>query len=276
MKKKWIWMVLLGSLLFISCKQEVPENIPESTVTPTGYDEPACTPTEMPEAEPSPVPSTVPTATVTPVAETVPTPTQVPKPTATPKPTEAPKPTGEVLPTAEPTIEPEQPELPSPIPSPVPDAELLVNHGWQRAISIDEKFEIIFPELFVGSSLEKTDRELTVFYTTPSENGVSFKISYHMQTTMNDCLNGYLLPENAEVSDSTEENRVSVVWQENEILYRGILIESLYEKTLLGNAFEGGEWIPGVMELVFSYPAEQQQLYETAEYEFYVIDLGRE
>ena len=276
MKKKWIWMMLLTSLLFASCRQEIPENTPGSTITPTGCEAPTCTPAETPEAELPLGPSVVPTVTEVPVVETVPTPTQIPEPTDVPEPTEAPEPTGEVLPTAEPTVIPEQPELPSPSPSPVPNAELLVNHGWQRAISIDENYEILFPELFLGSSLEKTDRELTVFYTAPSDDGVSFKISYHMQTTLDEFLSASLLTENAVAYDNTEENRVSAVRQESGTLCRGILIESRYAKTLLGNAFAGEEWIPGVMEVTFSYPSEQKQLYETAEYEFYVINFGRE
>jgi len=272
MKKKWIWMILAAGLLFASCRQEIPGNLPGNTITPTGHETSVSTPGETADAEPTLGPTVVPNVTDFPAVSTVPTPTQALEPTDVPEPTRAPEPTGEIAPTET----PEQSGLPLPSQNSMPDVELLVNRGWQRAVSIDGAYEVIFPELFRGSSLEKTDRELTVLYTDPSDERARFRISYRMQTTLEEFLSDMSLPEGTFVFDEQEENRVYGIWQEEERVYRGILIECRYAKTLLGSAFEGEEWIPGVMEVVFSYPLEMQGAYETTGYEFYVIDLGRE
>jgi len=277
MKKKWIWIILIAGLLFASCRQiENPPVEPGTTIAPTGCEFPTCTPGESAEAEPTLGPTVIPAVTEIPDTPVVPTPTQALVPTDMPEPSNAPEPTGEAETTAVPTEEPEQSEFPLPSPSPVPDAELLVNNGWQRAISIDDTYEILFPDLFRGSSLEKSDRELTVYYTDPSDERVAFRITYRMQSSMEECLAALSVPENSLFRDEPEENRVSGIWQEEETVYRAILTESRYSKALLGNAFEGEEWIPGVMEVVCSYPQELQLQYETAEYNFYVINLGRE
>lgn len=276
MKKKWIGVMLIAGLLFASCRQEVPGNTPGTTVEPTAYELPTGIWEEPSDAEHVLEPTPGPETTENPSPSVVPTPTQGPEPTETPEPTEVPASTGEADPTTAPAEETDPSGFLQPSPSPIPDTETLVYHGWQRAISIDEAYEIIFPERFCGSSLEKTDRELTVIYTDPSDERVIFRISYWMQTTLEDFLARMSLPESALVYDGTEENRVNGVWQIEGTMYRGSLIETRYAKELLGSSFEGEEWIPGVMEVVFSYPQEQQQDYETAEYDFYVMNLGRE
>ena len=277
MKKKWIWMILAAGLLLASCRQN--ENPPvgtDTTPVPTREELPTKEPDKPANGEPDLGPTVVPVITEIPDVPAVPTPTQTPEPTLPPEPTKTSEPTKVPETTVTPAENPEQQETPIPSLSPVPDSEGLVSNGWQRAVSIEKGYEILFPELFRGSSLEKTDRELTVFYTDPSDEAVSFKISYHMQTSLEEYVAGMSLPEDILLYDEAETNRVSGTWQEEELMYRVVLIECRYAKAMLGNAFEGEEWIPGVMEIVLSYPAKLQEKYETAEYDFYVMKFGRE
>jgi hypothetical protein len=54
------------------------------------------------------------------------------------------------------------------------------------------------------------------------------------------------------------------------------LIDVQYPQSLLGSAFGEAEWIDGVMQVLFSYPADKREIYETEQYGFYVVDNGEE
>lgn len=230
----------------------LPTGTPEVTVTlqitATPTEEPL--PTEAPTATPVPSPTLSPT----------PSPTLSPTPTATatPVPTEEPEPTEEPLPTV------------SPIPTPELNPETLVNHGWQKTISIDEKYTVIFPELFRESTVTKENNTLLVKFTCPEETAIEFKIVYMMQRTLQDVENEILSAGGTILTGSLGEKRVVLEWQEEDMVSRAVLLEEQYARTLLGGSFGEEEWITGVMMVAFTCPKEQQAAFEAEEYSYYV------
>lgn len=300
-KVKICIMVAAGLLLLVSCgpKEGVgPIQPVESDNTPTPIVVPTCTPTatmapdsaNLPTiteavkatATPSPeatvAPSPEPTVTTAPellaTATPSPEPTEKPspEPTATPSPEPTATPTQAVVPTAEPTGMPTA--TPSPSPTAVPDT--IVSNGWQKTLSIDEQYVIMFPELFRESTVSKTDSVLAVEYSCIENSAIHFEISYHMQQALEEVMEEILEPEGISFEKSPEEKKITCRWQKDGIIYRGILIESQYPQKLLGKIFGEEEWITGVMWVVFSYPAEHQEIYEATEYDYYVIKCGEE
>ncbi len=298
-------VVTAGLLLFASCgpKEGVgPITFDNNGNTPTPIVVPTCTPTATPSPVPGLHPTAAPTAaptgkpTVTPTTvptETpIPTPTQPAEPTAgptaeptieptetpSPKPTSTPtpSPTSTPTPSPEPTPEPTSTPTPSPTPSPSPtptiNPEPLVNHGWQKTVSIDEKYIIVFPELYRESSVEKTDRELAVTYFCKDNSDVEFEIRYCMQQTREELIYEILSVGGSVLEERPEERRTTCLWQAGNTMHCAIFIDTQYPQSLLGTAFGEEEWINGVMWVVFSYPAEQAELYEMEQYHFYVID----
>ncbi len=256
------------------------------TPEPTEAVEPTQAPTEAPV--PSPEPTEIPTPTVTPepTREPVmtPEPTQVPEPTTIPEPDVEPTKAPEETPTPAPTEVPGPTEVPNPTeppqetvtPEPTIDPKPLVYKGWQQTVSIDEEYLIIFPDMFRGSTVERTETELRTVYTCAEDSRISFRISYIMQTTLEEYADKVLDAEGAAVKILPEEGRMEFQWQEKETIYRGILLESRYAKELLGTGFGEEEWITGVMKVVFSYPEEYKNDYETVTYSYFVVDNGEE
>ena len=76
--------------------------------------------------------------------------------------------------------------------------------------------------------------------------------------------------------DRPLEGRTTCLWQVGDKLHCGIFIDEQYPQSLLGTAFGEEEEISGVMQVVFSYPADQREIYETEQYSFYVINNGEE
>ncbi len=309
-------IMVAGLLLLASCGTREgigPIELPESkntptpivvptctpTVTPTGAvaaptKKPTATPTVMVEPTVTPEPTKMPEATATPTKVPTPVPTATPEPTkaleatatpmptATPEPTKMPEATATPMPTAtpEPTKVPEATATPTPVPTatPVPafNPENLVNNGWQKTVSIDEEYAIIFPEVFRNSTVERTETELRTTYTCQEEEDTSFSVAYVVQTTLDKYAQEVLTEEKAVVKILSEEKRMTFEWQENGIIYQGVLVESQYAQKLLGSSFGEEEWIDGVMEIVFAYPEERKAEYETEKYKYYVVNTGEE
>lgn len=283
--------VMAGLLLLASCKPDNgagPIIITESEFTPTPIVVPTCTPTASPTPDPAMLPTAAPTEeaqpnkgatptpeevateapTATPAAEPTPEPTEtpVPEPTAT----SVPEPTATPLPTATPT------PSPSPSPTPVVDPESLVKNGWQKTVSIDEAYHIIFPDLFRESTVSKTGSELKVTYTCAENSAIKFSVIYSLQQTLEEKVKELPAAEGSILEGTLAEKRIVCRWQEEGKIYYGILLEGQYPQSLVGSAFGEAEWITGVMQVVFSYPADRNDEFETAEYSYYVIENREE
>ena len=257
---------------------EAPTPSPEPTEAPTPSPEPTKAPTPSPEPTKAPTPSPEPTKAPTPSPEPTkaPTPSLEPTkaPTPSPEPTKAPTPSPE--PTKAPTPSPEPTKAPEPTEIPTNNPAELVNYGWQKTVSIDDKYNIIFPACFRTSTVSKMGNELRVEYGCPEDDTIEFLISYHMQQILKEAA-GELLIANGEIAGgSIEEKKVECRWQTEERIYYGILTEEMYPDTLLGNAFGEAKEIAGVMQVVFSYPIDRQEEYTTSEYRFYVMESGED
>lgn len=287
MKKKiLLWSILTAGLLFLAaCEpktvieptkvpewepptlaeqpQETPEVSPTSEVLPTITEAlvtpvetiqptsiptmsptPEPVPTRMPELSPTPLPE-LPTSTPTPTAVPTEPPTNTPTPTATPTPT--------VTPT--PTINPEP----------------LVTRGWQKTVSMEEEYAIVFPEIFRNSTVLKTEKELLLEYMCEEDEDIKFSICYSMKQKLIEAVEEILLADGIIENMSEAELRVQYRLQKDGRIYCGILLENFYSKELLGNSFGDEEQITGVMEVVFSYPADRAEEYEAENYRFYVV-----
>ncbi len=307
MKKKIIGIIAAGLLLFASCGTNAgtgPVRVVENGNTPTPIVVPTCTPTASPTpdpsklptvteaAEPTNVPQPSPAGTVAPSPEPTvmvsptrePAVTSVPEPTITltpsPEPTTAPEPELTVTPTPEPTAvpspEPTVTPLPSPTPTPAIDPGPLINRGWQKTVSIDGEYNIIFPELFRGCRVTKTDRVLRIDYLCEENSAINFLVSYELQLTLEEAADEILEAGGILLESLPEKNRMTFRWQQDGRLHRGVLIEAKYPQALLGTSFGEEEWITGVMQIVFSYPADRYTDYETARYNYYIMNNGEE
>ena len=274
MKKKQISIIAVAGLLLLAAcgpKEGIgPIKFDNNGMTPTPIIVPTCTPTATPSPAPGLHPTVAPTktATPTPTATMAPTVTPTPSPEPTNTPTPSPEPTVTSTPTPSPT--------PSPSPTPTVNPEPLVNNGWQKTVSIDEKYQIVFPELFRDSQLSKTDRELANVFYCAEDAEIEFKIVYTMLQTKEYFIYDILAAGGSVVEDRPEEGRTTCLWQLGDRIYCEILIDAQYPQYLLGTAFGEEEWITGVMQVVFSYPADKRDIYETEQYSFYVIDNGEE
>lgn len=294
-------IVTAGLLLLVSCE---PKNGPdagsmsEHRTTPTPIVVPTCTPTASPTPDPATAPTVTPT--IAPTEEPMPSvtaePTEMPEitvvptlePTVTPTPSPSPKATNTPTPSLTPSPEPTATPTPSPSPMPMPtatptptptpavDPETLVTNGWQKSISIDEKYAIIFPEKFTESTVTRTENELQISYTCASEENIEFVVCYKMQQTVREVALDILAANGMIVDEVPEEKRVYYLWKLGDTMQCGVLIELPYPQSLLGTSFGEEEWITGVMQVVFSYPADSFEQYETEEYQYYVIKNGEE
>ena len=298
MKKFIGWIIILaGLLLLASCNpknNEGPLEMPKSPYTPTPIEVPTCTPsaeptqaavmvstatpipTETPvptKVESSPTPSPEPTATPVPT-EAEPSPTPSPEPTATPVPTEAepsPTPTLEPIPTVTPNVTPE----PTATPTPVMNPELLVLSGWQKSLSFDEKYIIIFPDVFNDSTLVKTEKSLEIGYTSSEDKEIGFTINYALNCTLKEAVEE-LLTAGSLIEIDQEEKRVFYLLYIEGKIHQGVLLEEQYAKELLGPSFGEEEFITGVMKVCFSYPDDRSEEYRTEQYNYYVINNREE
>jgi len=313
MKKTVLGIVILaGLLLLVSCGPEVtsgPAPVTGSATTATPITVPTCTPTIIATPVPTAVPTAIPKTTNTPlpsptaVATTV-TPTETPVPTNTPVPTAVPSvapteqpqtsptpaPADVSGPTAapEPVATPEPTQAPEPSPTPVPaempsatptpamEPDLLVYHGWQRAESILGDYSIFFPEIFKKCITEKTDRVLRLSYQCEENREIEFRISYHIGQSLEETVTEILETGGMLLDDFAEEKKAVCLWQKEGILYRGLYTEAEYPQTLLGTSFGEQESVTGVMQVIFSYPAEHREQYEAAEYIYYVLENREE
>lgn len=242
----------------------VPTQTVEQTITPT------MEPTATPTVEPTPTPAAEPTAEPTQAAE----PTVEPTATPTPSPTPSPEPSPE--PTPEPTMEPTATPTPSPTPTPTPDPEPLVTNGWQKMVSVDDKYRIIFPDVYRDSSVSKTDKVLTVSYFSAEHAEITFEIGYYLQRSREEFVNEILSAGGVIVEERPEEKRTSCRWQAENRVYFSIWIDEQYPQYLLGSSFGEEELVNGVMQVMFSYPADKCDIYETEQYVFYVVGNGEE
>lgn len=285
MKKNRVCLKLMiaGLLLLAACgsyQQAVPTGVPEepqlteeaitptiALISPTPAEVPTVEPTNSMMATPTveltetPIIGPTETSTATPTIGPTKTPTATPTaelteaPTATPTeaPTATPTPTATPIPTATPTINPEP----------------FVTNGWQKTVSIDEQYAIVFPERFRDTYVTKTDRELTLTYLCTEQPEIEFVICYRMQQTLEQTVEDLLLAGGSILEYREEEYRVQYQLPTEEMMYCGILTENPYSDELLG--FGEEELIRGVMEVVFSYPISQAEEYETETYSFYVV-----
>lgn len=281
-----------GLLLLISCNPGTkpgPIELPENRFSPTPIIVPTCTPTEGPVPMTTPGPDPTQEVTVMPTVEVMPSPTVIPEPTELPQVTELPEPTAipspEATPTPQPNEEPVTTPSPEPTatvsptatPTPVPEItptlapEELVNKGWQKTRSIDESYTIIFPELFRDSYVQKTDRELITGYTCIENENIEFTISYKMQQTMVAILEELIASGGVVTEELPEEGRIAYWLKSEGLIYHGVLLDVNFSSALLGDTFGEEEFIPGVMQAVFSYPEEEAEEYEKEPYQYYII-----
>lgn len=239
---------------------------PDGSSTKTPTPEVTAVPTKKPE--PTKVPE--PTADLEPTVS--PEPTQSPEPAVSPEPTQEPEPTASLNPT--PTWNPTMTPTTEPTVTSTPAPESLVNHGWQEMITIDERYRIVFPEVFRQSAVSRTDRELVVSFFSEEEAGVQFKIVYLIQPDMEELLTELQNKEEAVLEQFPEEKRTVCCWKEENTLYQAIFMEEEYPKALLGSSFGEEDWIFGVMKVSFEYPSDKREQYETEQYGFYVIENG--
>jgi len=297
MKKKKICCsaLLSGILLFAACETQTVINPPHVDVTVNVTEagitqQPECTPTisvveEMPEA--TLLPTTLPEVTPEPVLTEAPVVTPVPVLTKVPEATKpvftlTPVPTfvqeEQVTLTVTPTMTPTATPTPVPtlIPTPSIDPQLIVNNGWQKAISPDEKYSIVFPDLFRDSYVSKSERELFLGYSSEEDKEIEFGIYYKMKKSIQKEIDIILSQGGSTTQYAADDTGVFYRFEKSGRVYRGILLEIRYSKELLGNAFGEEEWINGVMEVVFSYPESMSEVYETENYNFYVVKNGEE
>ena len=156
------------------------------------------------------------------------------------------------------------------------DPELLVAKGWQKSVSIDGAYAIVFPELFRDSKVSKTDTELTFAFSCAENQDIEFKIIYTMQQNLEHFVYEILATNGVILEEQPENHRVTCLWQVGDTVYRSIFTEVQYSQSLLGTSFGEEEWITGVMQVMFSYPAERREVYEAEQYCFYVTADGEE
>ena len=295
-------------LLLTACgqKDKGSNTFDDNEKTPTPIEAPTCTPiadiSQVPNLHPTagptvtavpsitqavtPLPSTEPTVSIIPELEpslepTIteqPTPTTVPKVEPTTSATQSPEPTLEPTVTATPSPEPTpEPTLtPSPIPTPTINPDPLITNGWQKMISVDEKYKIIFPELYNESAVTKTDKELEISYSCADNTDIALTIGYTMLQKREYFIHEILSVGGNIIEERPSEKRTTCVWQLENKKYLAVFIDEDYSKDLLGPIFGDEEWIPGVMHVVFSYPADKCDIYETEQYGFYIVNNGEE
>ena len=260
----------------------------QPTVTPTVSPEqmavPGITQTIVPTLSIEPtavlVPSgeltSAPTASASPTVEPSVEPTVSMPPTPEPTITKLPVPTATLIPSVEPIETPTPTVTQSPVPTPTINPNPLITHGWQKMISVDEKYKIIFPEIYKESVVRKTNTELEISYSCMENTDISLTMGYTMLQKREYFVYEILSVGGTIIEECPSEKRTTCVWQLENKKYLATFIDEEYAGDLLGSAFGDAEWVPGVMHVVFSYPADKIDIYETEPYYFYIVNNEEE
>lgn len=274
--KKGIKLIvsIAGLALFCACTR----NVPVETITPTNRITVTVTPS-VTEALQTPLPTITPTLVIT----EIPTLTATPMLTATPTP--LPEPTNKETPTKEPTKKPTATPtlLPTKTPTvtvgvtvtdvPKVDLEPLITNGWQSMVDISQTVQVIFSECFNDSKVTKGETTLEICYTSTQEKELQFQVVYSIQQTLQQILDTIVEQGGIVLEETVQEKRVSYQIEQNNRIYQGIALEQDYQKELLGDVFGDADNIIGTMQVVFSYPKEQQMKYETEPFQYYVVKI---
>ncbi len=278
--KKGIKLIvsIAGLALFCACTK----NVPVETITPTNGITVTVTPS-VTEALQTPLPTTTPTAVITKIPTITATPTLTPTLTPLPEPTNTESPTKEPTnkPTKKPTATPTL--LPTKTPTvtvgvtitdvPVVDLEPLITNGWQSMVDISQTVQVIFSECFNDSKVTKSETTLEICYTSTQEKELQFQVVYSMQQTLQHILDTIAEQGGIVLEETIQEKSVSYQIEQNNRIYQGIALEQDYQKELLGDVFGDADSIIGTMQVVFSYPKEQQMKYETEPFQYYVVKI---
>ena len=149
-------------------------------------------------------------------------------------------------------------------------------NGWQKTVSIDEAYTIVFPELYRSSEISRTDRELIITYLDKEDPEIKFLVQYRMNHALEETQEEILQAGGEITEQIAPERRISYLLRKEDVLYQGILLEAQYSKQLLGEVFGEEEWVTGIMNVVFACPAERSTEYQTEQYSFYVVKNGEE
>ena len=277
-----ISFIVLLLMLGCACIQPQPPVSPIPTKPPTATALPTAT---LPaEVRPTVTGTPVPTETLVPTATNTPTPTDTPIPTATNAPTLTPTPTETAVPIPTPTEMVMPTPSPTPVPSPTPEPtvvppvpevnpEALLNHGWQSVMDLTESYQILFPELFTESEIEYADELVVFHYANSKDAGIGFKICFLLEKDF-DLLADEIGEEHEMYEMTLDEQQVfRYTGKRGKFLCSGYVLENTY-----GITSEDGEETEqaGALLIEFTYPIEQCELYETEQYQFYIISIPRE
>lgn len=234
---------------------------------------PVATFTPTPEATsvppvPTPEPTKEPPVFVTPepTKEAAPSPTKEPTPVptrqATPAPTEGAEPF--------PTKAPEETDLPilTPTINPLP----FVHAGWQNVLDITMDHYIVFPECFDCSVTEQENSVLAFVYTSSTDENVRFSVVYTIGQAYREAAEEIYMRGGVTEEHLPDGKSFSYVTEEEDIVFRGWVIEEYYNEELLGEEYQNKE-IPGTMRIEFSYPISLREQYETEEFRYYVVQI---
>jgi len=134
----------------------------------------------------------------------------------------------------------------------------------------------VFPEIFRDAKVTKTDTELISAFSCAEDDGIEFKITYTMQQNIEYFIYEILAAGGELIEEQPENHRATCLWQVGNTVYRSVFTEVQYPQSLLGTSFGEEEWITGVMQVMFSYPADKRDIYETEQYCFFVTANGEE
>ena len=165
---------------------------------------------------------------------------------------------------------------PSPIPTPTINPNPLVTNGWQKMISVDGKYKIIFPEIYKESVVRKNSTELEISYSCENNTDISLTMGYTMLQKRECFVYEILAVGGTIIEERPSEKRTTCTWQLGNKKYLVTFIDEEYARDLLGSVFGDEEWIPGVMHVMFSYPADKRDVYETEPYCFYIVNNEEE
>jgi hypothetical protein len=130
--------------------------------------------------------------------------------------------------------------------------------------------------MYKESVVSKTEKVLSVYYLCAEDIEIQFEISYHLQQTREEFVNEILSAGGTVTEERPEENRTTCRWQTEDMMHCAVFIDEQYPQYLLGSSFGEEEWTAGVMQVMFSYPADKVDIYETEQYNFYVVGNGEE
>lgn len=124
--------------------------------------------------------------------------------------------------------------------------------------------------------MTKTDREINVGYLCLEDAEIGFTIRYKMQQTLEETMEEISLEDGIIIEQFPEERKAYYYLIVKDKMYQGILQEGQYSQALLGTVFGKEEWITGVMNVMFYYPIDRSEEYDTEKYRYYVIENREE